>query len=73
MPISIKKAILENGRIVLQDFSFMVGKRNFFIVDLMVPGAGLEPARSEAPKDFKSFASACSATQASIRLRNCIL
>lgn|GEM_PF-5127335 len=30
----------------------------------MVPGAGIEPARRLAPKDFKSFASACSATQA---------
>ena len=31
---------------------------------LLVPGAGIEPARGRAPRDFKSLASTCSATQA---------
>jgi hypothetical protein len=30
-----------------------------------VPGAGLEPARGKAPRDFKSLASTSSAIQAS--------
>jgi hypothetical protein len=30
----------------------------------LVPGAGIEPARGRAPRDFKSLASTCSATQA---------
>ncbi len=30
----------------------------------LVPGAGLEPARARHPPDFKSGASACSATPA---------
>ena len=29
-----------------------------------MPGAGIEPARGQAPRDFKSLASAYSATQA---------
>ena len=32
----------------------------------MVPGAGVEPARCEAPRDFKSLASTISAIQALI-------
>jgi hypothetical protein len=31
---------------------------------LLVPGAGIEPARRQAPRDFKSLASTYSATQA---------
>ncbi len=30
----------------------------------MVPGTGIEPVQSEAPRDFKSLASTYSATQA---------
>ncbi len=31
---------------------------------LLVPGAGIEPARSQASRDFKSLASTYSATRA---------
>ena len=31
---------------------------------MMVPGAGIEPARCITPRDFKSLASTCSATRA---------
>ena len=33
-------------------------------LELLVPGAGLEPARGHTPRDFKSLASTRSATQA---------
>ena len=33
---------------------------------LLVPRAGIEPARGQAPRDFKSLASTNSATQAPI-------
>lgn len=33
-----------------------------------MPGAGLEPARGLTPPDFKSGASACSATPAPVRI-----
>ena len=36
-----------------------------YIVSKMVPGAGLEPARTKRSKDFKSFASTYSAIPAS--------
>ncbi len=35
------------------------------VVGIMVPEAGFEPARSYAPRDFKSLASTNSATPAS--------
>jgi hypothetical protein len=34
------------------------------LFESLVPGAGIEPARDEVPRDFKSLASAYSATQA---------
>ncbi len=36
----------------------------------MVPGAGIEPAQSIAPRDFKSLASTNSATQAVRKILN---
>ena len=33
---------------------------------LLVPGAGIEPAQPQGPRDFKSLASTSSATQAKI-------
>ena len=35
---------------------------------IMVPGAGIEPARHLVPRDFKSLASTISATQAMMEL-----
>ncbi len=37
---------------------------------LLVPEAGLEPARPQWPKDFKSFVSTNSTTRASLELKN---
>ncbi len=36
------------------------------LILLMVPGAGIEPAQPQGPRDFKSLASTSSATQASL-------
>jgi hypothetical protein len=36
---------------------------------LLVPGAGIEPARHYVPRDFKSLASTCSATRAAMENR----
>ncbi len=33
-------------------------------LEVMVPGAGIEPAQPQGPRDFKSLASTNSATQA---------
>lgn len=44
-----------------------LGKRavkKHILLILLVPGAGLEPARGYTPRDFKSLASTRSATQA---------
>ena len=38
--------------------------KKFNSLILLVPGAGLEPARGHTPRDFKSLASTRSATQA---------
>ena len=35
----------------------------------LVPGAGIEPAQPQGPRDFKSLASTSSATQASFMMR----
>jgi hypothetical protein len=37
---------------------------------ILVPKAGLEPARSQAPRDFKSLASTNSATSALLILKD---
>ena len=37
----------------------------------MVPRAGIEPARDEIPRDFKSLASTCSATAAYVMCLKC--
>ena len=38
--------------------------RNFFVVDRLVPGGGIEPPRYQVPADFESAASASSAIPA---------
>jgi hypothetical protein len=40
--------------------------KGLFFVVIMVPGAGIEPAQPQGPRDFKSLASTSSATQASL-------
>ena len=37
-----------------------------FLCELLVPRAGIEPARRQAPTDFKSVASTSSATPAQV-------
>ena len=38
-------------------------------LSLLVPGAGVEPAQPQGPRDFKSLASTSSATQACVDSR----
>ncbi len=39
------------------------------LLELLVPKAGIEPARGDTPPDFESGASACSTTSACLILR----
>ena len=47
----------------------LVLERIILCGDLVVPGAGIEPAQPQGPRDFKSLASTSSATQASFIVR----
>ena len=43
---------------------FLILKKQGGIKSDLVPGAGIEPAQPQGPRDFKSLASTSSATQA---------
>ena len=48
--------------VAMEKIKRLVVSTNLFII--LVPGAGIEPAQPQGPRDFKSLASTNSATQA---------